>query len=105
MSNAVASSAWWTLSRLSPRSPAREETHSEAVRLLSATTRRRAELTYRQGRAALRLVDDAALAALGAAADEVVWAEGAALPIQAAVAYASRARWGNGNDLRRAGRA
>jgi predicted ATPase/class 3 adenylate cyclase/DNA-binding CsgD family transcriptional regulator len=69
-----------------------QESWAEATRLLAATAARREELGYRHDRALAAPAEAAARAGLGDEAFEAAWAEGDALTIEAAVAYASRAR-------------
>ena len=69
-----------------------QESWTEATRLLAATARQREVLGYRHDRALVAPAEAAARAALGDEAFETAWAEGEALPIEAAVTYASRAR-------------
>ncbi|MGQ0464467.1 MAG: helix-turn-helix transcriptional regulator [Sporichthyaceae bacterium] len=69
---------------------ARAESWAEAARLLGATATRRDELGYHHGGAEAALA--AARAGLGSEQFEAAFADGAALSIDAAVAYASRAR-------------
>ena len=68
------------------------ESWEEAVRLIGATARRRDELGYRHDRAAATRAESAARHALGEEAYAASVAEGSALAIDAALAYATRAR-------------
>jgi DNA-binding CsgD family transcriptional regulator len=65
---------------------------AEAARLLGATAQRRDALGYRHGRVAVAPAEAAARDGLGDEAFEAARAEGHALTIDEAVAYASRAR-------------
>jgi len=69
-----------------------QESWAEATRLLAATAARREALGYRHDRALAAPAEAAARAGLGDDAFEAAWGEGEALTIDAAVAYASRAR-------------
>ena len=71
---------------------ATQESWVEAARLLGATKRRRDELGYRHDRTASAAAETAARSGLGDEAFEEAWAEGEALTVEEAVAYASRAR-------------
>jgi DNA-binding CsgD family transcriptional regulator len=68
------------------------ESWEEAARLIGATARRRDELGYRHDRAAATRAESAARDRLGDEAYTAAVAEGSALAIDAAVAYATRAR-------------
>jgi predicted ATPase/class 3 adenylate cyclase/DNA-binding CsgD family transcriptional regulator len=71
---------------------ATQESWAEAARLLGATAHRRDELGYRRNRRTTAPAEGAARAGLGDEAFEAAWAEGEALTVEEAVAYASRAR-------------
>ena len=69
-----------------------QESWAETARLLGATAARRAALGYRLGRSTTTAVEAAARDGLGEEAFLVAYADGEALPIEAAVSYARRAR-------------
>lgn len=69
-----------------------QESYAEAARLLAATSRRRDELDCRHGRGETAPTETVAREGLGEDAYAAAWAEGEALDIDQAVAYARRAR-------------
>ncbi|MGQ0467657.1 MAG: LuxR C-terminal-related transcriptional regulator [Sporichthyaceae bacterium] len=69
-----------------------QESYAESVRLLAATARRRTELGYRHGRTNTAPAEASTREGLGDDAFAAAWAEGEALDIDQAVAYARRAR-------------
>jgi predicted ATPase/DNA-binding CsgD family transcriptional regulator len=71
---------------------ASQESWSEAARLLGATAARRHALGYVHGRTSVARAEALARAGLGDASYQAAFAEGQALTIDEAVAYASRAR-------------